>query len=54
MAAPADHERELARLGINHFLTKPYRAEELLAHIDMELVPSGNSTAILPQSLRSV
>jgi hypothetical protein len=35
----ADHERDLAQLGISHFLTKPYRAEELLSHIAEELTP---------------
>jgi two-component system response regulator RegX3 len=33
----ADHERDLAELGIDHFLTKPYRAEDLLSHIAREL-----------------
>lgn len=34
-----EHERDLAQLGIDHFLTKPYRAEELLTHIAWELSP---------------
>jgi len=32
-----EHEQDLAALGIDHFLTKPYRAEELLAHISSEI-----------------
>lgn len=34
-----DHERELTRLGVHHYLTKPYRAEDLLSHIADELTP---------------
>jgi DNA-binding response OmpR family regulator len=32
-----DHERALAALGIDHFLTKPYHPEDLVAHIAREL-----------------
>jgi DNA-binding response OmpR family regulator len=32
-----DHERELAALGVDHYLTKPYHPEELLAQIGLEL-----------------
>jgi DNA-binding response OmpR family regulator len=31
------HEDALARLGVGHFLTKPYHPEDLLAHIASEL-----------------
>jgi len=36
-----DHQRDLNALGINHFLTKPYRAEDLLTHIAWELGSPG-------------
>jgi DNA-binding response OmpR family regulator len=32
-----ENEEALLRLGVNHFLTKPYHPENLLAHIRMEL-----------------
>jgi DNA-binding response OmpR family regulator len=36
-----DHERALTALGIDHFLTKPYHPEALVAHISRELDPPG-------------
>lgn len=33
----ADHERELMVLGVDHYLTKPYHPEDLLAHIAQEI-----------------
>ncbi len=33
-----------AELGIDHFLTKPYRAEDLLSHIARELMAADHST----------
>lgn len=38
-AIMADHEKALIDLGIEHFLTKPYHPEALLAHIEHELGP---------------
>ncbi len=34
-----DHETDLARMGVHHFLTKPYHPEDLLAHIEFEVHP---------------
>jgi DNA-binding response OmpR family regulator len=34
-----DHETELARMGVHHFLTKPYHPEDLLTHIHFEVHP---------------
>jgi DNA-binding response OmpR family regulator len=50
----ADHEQDLATLGIDHFLTKPYRAEDLLAHIDLELGPPSKPSAPWIRPLRRV
>lgn len=50
----ADHERDLSRLGISHFLTKPYRAEDLLAHIAFELAPEGHALTTSPSNRRSL
>jgi DNA-binding response OmpR family regulator len=50
----ADHERDLSLLGIGHFLTKPYRAEDLLAHIAYELAPEGRELATSPFKTRSL
>lgn len=44
----ADHERDLSLLGIGHFLTKPYRAEDLLTHINHELAPQSRERAATP------
>ena len=38
-AIMADHETALLELGIEHFLTKPYHPEDLIAHIERELHP---------------
>ncbi|HEV3164221.1 MAG TPA: response regulator transcription factor [Isosphaeraceae bacterium] len=40
-AIMCDNELALQDLGIDHFLTKPYHPEELLAHIDGELRLAG-------------
>jgi DNA-binding response OmpR family regulator len=40
-----DHELALERLGVEHFLTKPYHPEDLLAHIAHELE---RDTALVP------
>jgi DNA-binding response OmpR family regulator len=32
-----DHERALAALGVDHYLTKPYHPEDLIAHIRREI-----------------
>ena len=32
-----DHESALSRMGVGHYLTKPYHPEDLLAHIALEL-----------------
>jgi DNA-binding response OmpR family regulator len=34
-----DHERELIALGVDHYLTKPYHPDELIAHIAQEIGP---------------
>jgi DNA-binding response OmpR family regulator len=40
-----DHEEALFQMGVNHFLTKPYHPENLLAHIGLELArPIGSHT----------
>ena len=31
------HEDELIKLGVDHFLTKPYHPDELIAHITLEI-----------------
>lgn len=49
----ADHERDLSELGIGHFLTKPYRAEDLLAHIAYELAPESRELVASPFKTRS-
>ena len=35
-----DHEHALAALGVDHYLTKPYHPEVLVAHIAQEIGPS--------------
>jgi DNA-binding response OmpR family regulator len=52
-AIVGDHERDLSLLGIGHFLTKPYRAEDLLAHIAYELTPQGREAVAAPFKMRS-
>ena len=34
-----DHETALTALGIEHFLSKPYHPDELIAHIELEIGP---------------
>ena len=34
-----DHERALDALGVDHYLTKPYHPEDLIAHIAQEIGP---------------
>jgi DNA-binding response OmpR family regulator len=36
-AIVSDHEQDLIKLGIDHFLTKPYHPDELIAHIALEV-----------------
>ena len=47
-----DHERSLAAMGVNHYLTKPYHPEDLIAHITREIgredVPPALSPVTLP------
>ena len=38
-----EHEDALVSLGVDHFLTKPYHPENLLAHIRLELDRPGAS-----------
>ncbi len=44
----SDHERALGDLGIDHFLTKPYHPEALLAHIMTELRKPFEQAAVAP------
>ncbi len=37
------HENALTALGVDHFLTKPYHPEELIAHIAREIGPLAGS-----------
>jgi DNA-binding response OmpR family regulator len=39
-----DHERALAALGVDHYLTKPYHPEDLIAHISREIGPPALSS----------
>lgn len=36
-----DHETALQGLGVGHYLTKPYRPEDLIAHITQEISQDG-------------
>jgi DNA-binding response OmpR family regulator len=49
-AIVSEHEGDLVRLGVNHFLTKPYHPANLLAHIRLELGPPPNSKKATPSS----
>lgn len=40
-----DHESELTRLGVDHFLTKPYHPLELIEHIEAEIVATRRAAA---------
>jgi DNA-binding response OmpR family regulator len=46
-----DHERALAALGVDHFLTKPYHPEDLIAHITQELGRRGFPSVLSPTAL---
>lgn len=37
----AEYELSLREIGVDHYLTKPYHPEALLAHIRREVAPSG-------------
>ncbi|MGE3820134.1 MAG: response regulator transcription factor [Isosphaeraceae bacterium] len=41
-----DHENDLAAIGVNHFLTKPYHPLELIDHITLEI--AGTVTGDMP------
>jgi DNA-binding response OmpR family regulator len=43
-----DHERALAALGVDHYLTKPYHPEDLIAHIRHEVGCRGFPAALSP------
>lgn len=43
-----DHEQELAGLGVDHFLSKPYHPLELLDHVAREVARSGTREASYP------
>lgn len=48
-AVMPDHEHALAILGVEHFLSKPYHPESLIAHIRQELaVPVPRQTCAIP------
>ena len=54
-AISREHEDALRGLGVDHFLTKPYHPESLLAHIRQELTRKGDSQPDSPAILtRSV
>lgn len=46
----SDHERALAALGVDHYLTKPYHPEDLLSHIRQEIGCRGFPAALSPSS----
>jgi DNA-binding response OmpR family regulator len=43
-----DHECALAALGVDHYLTKPYHPEDLIAHVAEELGRHGPSPVLSP------
>lgn len=45
-AIVGEHERALAALGVDHYLTKPYHPEDLIVHITREIGRRG-SPAVL-------
>ncbi len=49
-AIVGDHERDLAAMGIGHYLTKPYHPEDLLTHISLEI--QGNGVPIRAETLQ--
>jgi DNA-binding response OmpR family regulator len=46
-----DHERALAALGVNHYLTKPYHPDDLIAHITQEIGRRGHPSVLSPAAL---
>ena len=44
-----DHERALAALGVDHYLTKPYHPEDLIAHVAEEIGRHGPSAVLSPR-----
>ncbi len=46
-----DHETALHDLGVGHYLTKPYRPDDLIAHIDQEIGGSGRTREAVLVSL---
>ncbi len=51
-AVLGDHECALAALGVDHYLTKPYHPEDLIAHVAEELARPA-PPAVLSPSCRS-
>lgn len=53
-AIVGEHERDLGALGIDHYLTKPYHPEDLLAHISQEIQSSTRPRVDSTLQLRAV
>ena len=51
-AIMGDHESALAALGVDHYLTKPYHPEDLIAHVAEE-IGRRDATAVLSPTCRS-
>ena len=49
-----DHERALAALGVDHYLTKPYHPEDLITHITQEIGRCGPSPVFGPAALSAL
>ena len=47
-----DHERALAALGVDHYLTKPYHPEDLIAHIARRSAAAASPAASTPPRCR--
>ncbi len=47
-AIVGDHERALAALGVDHYLTKPYHPDDLIAHVAEEIGRQGRSAVLSP------
>jgi CheY-like chemotaxis protein len=45
-----NHENALTALGVEHFLTKPYHPDDLIAHIAQEIGPCAPSPVGLSQA----
>jgi DNA-binding response OmpR family regulator len=43
-----EHERALSALGVDHYLSKPYHPEQLIAHIAAELGRCAAATPLTP------